>query len=112
VFHKSRALIKYGYSKFFVRDIRILRYCYLTEREPYYLYKLNPRYNTLKITASSLGYKHTEETKIQVSKSLKGIYIKAKSSLYGRTPYSVLRTEYSFALIQSSNVFFFWVNQI
>ena len=47
--------------------------------------KLNPRYNTLKIADSSLGHKHTEKTKTLISKSLKGIYVKEKSALYGRT---------------------------
>ena len=81
----SRALIKYGYSNF---SLEILEYCdivNLTEREQYYLDKLNPRYNTLKIAGSSLGYKATEESKAKRSKSLKGIYVKEKSALYGRT---------------------------
>ena len=81
----SRALIKYGYSNF---SLEILEYCdiaYLTEREQYYFDKLNPEYNTLKIAGSSLGRKLTEETKTKISKSLKGIYEKEKSALYGRT---------------------------
>jgi len=81
----SRALIKYGYSNF---SLEILEYCDLadlTGKEQYYLDKLNPRYNTLKIAGSSLGHKHTEETKAQISKSLKGIYVKEKSALHGRT---------------------------
>jgi len=81
----SRALIKYGYSNF---SLEILEYCDiadLTQREQYYLDKLTPRYNTLKTAASSRGYKHNQETKSQISESLKGIYIKEKSALYGRT---------------------------
>jgi group I intron endonuclease len=81
----SRALMKYGYSNF---SLEILEYCdvaNLTEREQYYFDKLNPRYNTLKIAGSSLGHKLTEETKEKISKSLKGIYVKEKSALYGRT---------------------------
>ena len=81
----SRALIKYGYSNF---SLEILEYCDLvdlTEREQYYLDKLNPKYNILKIAGSSLGHKLTEETKAKISKSLKGIYVKEKSALYGRT---------------------------
>ena len=53
----SRALIKYGYSNF---SLEILEYCdikNLTEREQYYMDKLNPRYNTLKIAGSSSGHK-------------------------------------------------------
>jgi group I intron endonuclease len=81
----SRALIKYGYSNF---SLEILEYCDiadLTKREQYYFDKVNPRYNILKIAGSYLGHKHTEETKSQISKSLKGIYVKEKSALYGRT---------------------------
>jgi len=81
----SRALIKYGYSNF---SLDILEYCNvanLTEREQYYFDKLNPKYNTLKIAGSSLGHKATEETKAKISKSLKGIYIKEKSALFGRS---------------------------
>ncbi len=69
----SRALIKYGYFNF---SLEILEYCdiiNLTERELYYLDKLNPRYNTAppKIAGSSLGHKLTEETKTKISQSLK-----------------------------------------
>jgi group I intron endonuclease len=81
----SRALIKYGYSNF---SLEILEYCdvvYLTEREQHYLDKLHPRYNTLKTAGSSLGHKHTEETKTQNIKSLIGISVKEKSSLYNCT---------------------------
>lgn len=81
----SRALIKYGYSNF---SLDILEYCDiadLTIREQYYLDMLNPKYNTLKIAGSSSGHKLSEETKAKISKSLKGIYVKDKSALYGRT---------------------------
>jgi group I intron endonuclease len=94
----SRALIKYGYFNFspfrtglapvLGRRVEILEYCdliNLTEREQYYLDKLNPRYNTLKIAGSSKGHKLTEETKTKISESLKGIYVQEKSALYGRT---------------------------
>lgn len=79
----SRALIKYGYFNF---SLEILEYCdiNLTEREQYYLDKLNPKYNTLKIAGSSRGHKLTEETKTKISQSLKGIYVQEKSALYGR----------------------------
>jgi len=81
----SRALIKYGYSNF---SLEILEYCdvaNLNEREQYYFYKLNPRYNILKIAGSYLGHKLTEETKAKISKSLKGVYTKENSPLYGTT---------------------------
>jgi len=79
----SRALIKYGYSNF---SVAILEYCdksHLLVREQYYLDKLNPQYNILKIAGSSLKSKHTEETKVKISNSLKGVYIKEKSPLFG-----------------------------
>jgi len=83
----SRALIKYGYSNF---SLTILEYCGakllsdLTIREQYYFDKLNPEYNILKIAGSSLNFKHSEETKTKISKSLKGVYVKENSALYGR----------------------------
>ena len=81
----SRALIKYGYSNF---SLEILEYCDIADlikREQYYLDKLSPKYNILKIAGSSLGHKLTEETKAKISKSLKGVYVKEKSALYSRT---------------------------
>ena len=81
----SRALIKYGYSNF---SLEILEYCEianLTEREQFYIDKLNPNYNTLKIAGSSSGYKHTEETKNKISQSLKGVYVAEKAYWYGRS---------------------------
>ena len=79
----SRALIKYGYSNF---SLTILEYCEisdLTIREQYYFDKLNPQYNILKIAGSSLNFKHSEDTKTKISKSLKGVYVKENSALYG-----------------------------
>jgi len=81
----SRALLKYGYSNF---SVTILEYCdksNLIVREQYYFNKLNPQYNILKIAGSSRNFKHSEETKMKISESLKGIYIKEKSALFGRT---------------------------
>jgi len=84
----SRALIKYGFSNF---SITILEYCEtsdLVAREQYYFDTLKPKYNTLKIAGSSLTHKHTEETKMKIRDSLKGILgssVKEKSALLGRT---------------------------
>jgi group I intron endonuclease len=80
----SRALIKYGYSNFY---LTILEYCDKSDllvREQYYFDKLNPQYNILKIAGSSKGFKVSEETKVKILKSLKGIYVKEKSVLFGR----------------------------
>ena len=79
----NRALIKYGYSKF---SLSILEYCDksdLLTREQFYLDKLNPQYNILKIAGSSLNLKQSLVTKAKISKSLKGIYVKDKSALIG-----------------------------
>jgi len=80
----SRALIKYGYEKF---SLTILEYCNksnLDVREQFYFDELKPQYNILKIAGrtSSLKSKHTEDTKIKISKTLKGVYTKEKSSLF------------------------------
>jgi len=69
-------------------SVTILEYCDKSDliiREQYYFNKLNPQYNILKIAGSYWGFKHSEDTKIKISKSLKGIYIKEKSALFGRT---------------------------
>lgn len=56
-------MLKYGYSGF---RLDILEYCdpeLVLEREQYYLDLLQPEYNILKIAGSTLGYRHTEETR-------------------------------------------------
>lgn len=80
----SRALIKYGYSNFY---LTILEYCDISElnqREQHYFDKLNPKYNLLKVAGSSLNHKHSEQTKAKISKALKGVYVKDKSPLFGK----------------------------
>lgn len=80
----SRALIKYGYANF---SVAVLEYCDKSDlcvREQYYLDKFNPQYNILKIAGSSLGFKHSEETKGKISKALKGIFAGDKSALFDR----------------------------
>lgn len=64
-----KALLKYGYTNF---QLEILEYCEPSnciEREQYYLDLLAPEYNILKTAGSTLGYKHSEETKSKISKS-------------------------------------------
>ena len=58
--------------------------------------KLNPKYNTLKIAGSSSGHKLSEETKAKISKSLKGVYINEKSSLFDRTHTEETKAPYVF----------------
>ncbi|KKL12012.1 hypothetical protein LCGC14_2540030 [marine sediment metagenome] len=45
----------------------------LLSREQFYLDKLNPKYNICKIAGSSLGLKHSEETKKKMSESHKNM---------------------------------------
>lgn len=80
----SRALIKYGYANFSVSILEYCDRCDLTAREQHYLDKFYPQYNILKIAGSSLGFKPSEETKLKISKALKGIYTGDKSALFGR----------------------------
>lgn len=67
-----KALLKYGYSGF---KLEILEYCNQKEkvliREQYYLDLLKPPYNILKQAGSSLGFRHTEETRALMSISAK-----------------------------------------
>lgn len=61
-----KTLIKYGYSNF---KVEILEFCNKDEvlaREQYYLDLLKPEYNILTAAGSSLGYKHSEETKVKL----------------------------------------------
>lgn len=46
---------------------------------------MKPEYNIEKIAGSSLGLKRSEKTKAKISKSLKGVYVGSKSSLFGKT---------------------------
>ena len=57
-----KALLKYGYKGF---RLEILEYCpssIVLDREQFYIDKLNPEYNILKIAGSNLGYKHSEDS--------------------------------------------------
>ena len=64
----TRAMLKYGPSNF---SLWILEYAEVNEistRETIYIAQIIPYYNVLKVGYSSIGYKHTEETKILLSK--------------------------------------------
>src|SRR5205807_7401976 len=61
------ALLKNGYDKF---RLEILEYCDMQNtiiREQYYIDKLKPKYNILEFANSSLGFKHSEVTRLQMS---------------------------------------------
>jgi group I intron endonuclease len=67
------AILKHGYDNF---SLDILEYCkinVLVEREQYYLDLLKPKYNILKAAISRLGKKHSLETKNLMSIKQKGI---------------------------------------
>ena len=62
-----KGLIKYGYAGF---KLEILEFCpvdVLMVREQYFIDQLQPEYNILKLSGSSLGYKHTEAAKKLIS---------------------------------------------
>lgn len=74
------ALLKYGYSNF---SLDILEYCSIENvirREQYYIDLLKPEYNILKVAGSTLGFKHSEETKAKMSISNTG----KNNPLFGR----------------------------
>ena len=60
----NKALVKYGYSNF---SLEILEYCddpdLAISREQYYMDLLKPVYNLSKVAGSSLGFKHTAESR-------------------------------------------------
>ena len=58
-----KALLKYDQSNFTVLILEYVEIESLTIRETYYITLFIPYYNVLKQGYSSLGYKHTEETK-------------------------------------------------
>ena len=67
-----KALLKYGYANF---SLEILEYCEPSkciEREQYYIDLFKPKYNILPTAGSSLGFKHSEESKKKISVGMKG----------------------------------------
>ena len=66
-----KALLKHGQSNFSVLILEYVDYESLSIRETFYIRLLLPYYNILKHGYSSLGYKHTEDTKELLSKLAK-----------------------------------------
>nr|YP_009722249.1 hypothetical protein [Morchella importuna]QGN66651.1 hypothetical protein [Morchella importuna] len=67
-----RALLKYGYENF---RVEILKYCSsekLMEWEQFFFDLYKPEYNILKTAGSSLGYKHSEESRVKISAAMTG----------------------------------------
>ena len=63
-------------------SLEILEYCESKDtikREQYYLDRLNPEYNVLKIAGSPLGSKHTAETKAKIRTAALGRVFSAKT---------------------------------
>lgn len=68
-----RALLKYGYENF---RVEILKYCSsekLMEWEQFFFDLYKPEYNILKTAGSSLGYKHSEESRVKISAAMTGL---------------------------------------
>ena len=70
-----RNLLNYDISNF---RLEILEYCDCNKKllyckEQYYIDSINPEYNILKIAGSSLGFKHSLETKLKLKKNNKKI---------------------------------------
>nr|YP_009307016.1 orf322 [Tolypocladium ophioglossoides]AOR52829.1 orf322 [Tolypocladium ophioglossoides] len=66
-----KALLKYNQESFTLLILEYVKPNYLTIRETYYITHVMPHYNVLKQGYSSLGYKHTEETKKLLSELAK-----------------------------------------
>lgn len=89
-----KSLGKYGYSSF---KLEILEYCdpsEAIEREQYYLNQLKPEYNILKTAGSSLGFKHSDETKKQMrAKALTSERLEQLNHLNANTEFQAKRLE-------------------
>jgi len=66
-----KALLKYDRSNFTLLILEYVKPEYLTIKETFYIMYVMPYYNVLKQGYSSLGYKHTEETKNLLSELAK-----------------------------------------
>jgi group I intron endonuclease len=96
------ALLKKGYSNF---TLEILEYCDsadLLKREQYYIDKLNPEYNILKTAGSSLGFKHSDETRAKISNSLAG----ERNPMFGLKHSDEIRAKISNSLAGERNPMF------
>jgi len=62
---------KYGESSFIFEILEICEKDKCIEREQFYIDTLKPEYNICKIAGSTLGVKHTEESKLKISQNRK-----------------------------------------
>lgn len=67
----TKALLKYDTENFSLLIIEYREPSFLTARETFYIAQIVPYYNVFKEGYSSLGYKHTEETKKLLSELAK-----------------------------------------
>ena len=67
----TKALLKYEHENFSLLILEYVEPAFLTARETFYITHVMPYYNVLKEGYSSLGYKHTQETKKLLSELAK-----------------------------------------
>ena len=67
-----RALLKYGYLKFYFSILEYCEPCKYLEKEQYYMNLLKPEYNISPTTGSILGYKHIEQARSKITAARKG----------------------------------------
>lgn len=67
----SKALLKYGPENFALVIFEYTESNLLYERESFWIYNLKPYYNVLTEGGTSINYKHSEETKLLLSKLAK-----------------------------------------
>lgn len=97
-----KALLKYGYSNFSLTILEFVDLNGLTprskvfrqillEREQHYLDSKKPEYNILEVAGSSLGFKLSEETRLKMSVSKKGLPSHRKGEKHTESSKSVMK---------------------
>jgi group I intron endonuclease len=93
------SILKHGISNF---KLEILEYCSpakCIKLEQKYLDLLQPSYNILKIAGSSLGFKHSDESRAQMSALNKG----KNNPMFGKTRSKVTRAKMSASQMGNTN---------
>ena len=81
-----KAISAYGKESFTIETLEECDSTNLDERERFWISLLNPEYNmTLGGDGGILGYRHTQESKDKISKSLRGKNAGSKNGFYGKT---------------------------
>ena len=108
--HICSALLKYGHSNF---ELTILEYCYqekCLEREDYYIFSENHEYNICQKAGSSIGRKHSDETKTKISDALTGenhpMFGKTGENHpnYGKTHSNETKKKYHFGMLRKERI--------